>query len=100
MKSEQEFLTEMWADIAKIEYEEQQKMGARKRHRSLVLQGILLYITLGLMFLVLVFLVLVFFSKMTFNFLLLTGGGCLVLGYILDAFTFKRLIQGGMNRED
>lgn len=95
MKSEQEFLTEMWANIAKVEYEEQQIMGARKRHRSLVLQGILLYITLGLMFLILVF-----FSKMTFNFLLLTGGGCLVLGYILDAFTFKRLIQGGMNRED
>ncbi len=95
MKNEQEFLTEMWASIAKIEYEEQQKMLARKRHRSLVLQSIILYITLGL-----VFLVLVFFSKMTSmtsHLLLLTGGGCLILGYILDAFSFKRLIHSRGN---
>ncbi|MFP4975563.1 hypothetical protein ACE6ED_09155 [Paenibacillus sp. CN-4] len=86
MKSEQEFLNEMWTTIAKIEHEEQQKRQARQKHRSLLIQNGIIYTALCVNFLLLLFI------DVT-NLDLLYGVGIvyLVLGYMWDSFLHKKL---------
>ncbi|ASA23839.1 hypothetical protein [Paenibacillus donghaensis] len=80
MKSEQEFLAEIWANVAKIEAEEQHKALARQRHHSLIQRTILLQLTVGVSFLILILL----HSHLDFTTLTALCGVYLVLGYLWE----------------
>lgn len=86
MKSEQEFLNEMWTTIAKIEHEEQQKRQARQKNRSLLIRNGIVYTALCVNFLLLLFI-----DMTNLDLLYGIGVGYLILGYLWDSFLHKTL---------
>ena len=89
MKSEKEFLNDMWRSISIIEHEERQKGLARQRNRFIRRQSVVLYLSV-----ILLFSASLFFNIWLSRYNLLVCLVCLLLGYILDNFFYTN--KGGI----
>ncbi len=88
MKSEEDFLAGMWTSIELLEAEQHQKNLARERNRRLMKKNIVMYTT---MLLTLVLLIL--WGPSNLGSIMGICGAYLLLGYILDGFSFRAYIN-------
>lgn len=63
MKTEKEFLDDMWADIVKIEFEETQKQLAKERSLKVTRKNIFVYSAIIILFILI--LILIYFEQMS-----------------------------------
>ncbi|KWX75342.1 hypothetical protein [Paenibacillus jilunlii] len=88
MRSEKDFLAGMWRKVELAEAEQLQKKQARERNRRLLKKNIAMYTAL-----LVTFVLLILWVPSNPGFITCICGAYLLLGYILDDFSYKIFIK-------
>ncbi|MBT2290257.1 hypothetical protein J7E73_14120 [Paenibacillus albidus] len=88
MKSEEDFLAGMWRSVELLEAEQLHKKQARERNRRLMKKNIVLYTAM-----LFTFVLLILWVPSNPGSIMGICGAYLLLGYILDDFSFRAFIK-------